>query len=163
MPRNHSPAGITPSILDRLTDLDPQSTREAPPSYSEQMRELKAALCRDLTALLNTRRLEDEIDDAYEECANSVLTFGVADFTAFNLKNGIEQERLRRSVERSVRRFEPRLARVTVLLEEPDPIKPILKFQISAVLRIDASAEPLLFDVTVHRDQRRIAVSGANP
>ncbi len=162
MARIDNAAGITLSLLDRLTDLDPQSEKDAPVPYTAQIRELKAALCRDLAALLNTRRLEDAIDPAYEECANSVLTYGVADFTAFNLKNGLEQERLRRSIERSVRRFEPRLSRVTVLLEEPDPVKPVLRFQISAVLRLDASAEPLLFDVTVHRDQRRIAVSGGS-
>ena len=150
------------SILDRLTDLNPDSKTEVRPSYWEEMRELKASLCRDLTALLNTRRAEDDIDAVYEQAVNSVLTFGVVDFTSYNLRNGIEQEQVRRSLERSIRQFEPRLARVEVTLEKPDPLKPVLRFQVAAVLRTDPAAEPLLFDVTLHRDLRRIAVSGAN-
>ena len=51
---------------------------------------------------------------------------------------------------------------VTVKLEKPDPLKPVLKFQIDAYLRTEDPAEPVLFDVTLHRDSRRIAVSGAS-
>ena len=53
----------------------------------EEMRQFKAALCRDLAALLNTRRAEQDFDPAFEQATNSLLTFGVADFTSFNLKN----------------------------------------------------------------------------
>lgn len=149
------------SVLDRLTDLDPDSSREVRPSYWQEMRELKASVCRDLTALLNTRRAEHDVDASYVETSNSLLTFGIADFTSYNLKNNIEQERVRRSIERSVRQFEPRLTRVEVTMEEPDALKPVLRFQIAAVLRV-GSGEPLLFDVTLHRDLRRINVTGAN-
>ena len=152
--------GITLSILDRLTDLEPESSGEAASSRWEDLRAAKASLCRDLAAILNTRRAEDEIDPKYEEVNNSLLTFGVTDFTSYNLLNGIEQERVRRSVERAIRLFEPRLTRVTVTLEPSDPLRPMLRFQISALLRIDA-AEPIAFDATLYRDSRRIAVSGA--
>ena len=72
----------------------------------------KASLCRDLAALLNMRRAEEDFDRSYQEATNSLLTFGVADFTSLNLKNGIDQERVRRSMERAIRQFEPRLTRV---------------------------------------------------
>src|SRR3982074_3286660 len=110
--------GITLSLLDRLTDLEPASRADARSSPWEEVREYKASLCRDLAAILNTRRSEEVIDPKYEQAFNSVLTFGVADFTSFNLKNSIEQEAVRRSIERAIRQFEPRLARVTVTLEE---------------------------------------------
>jgi type VI secretion system protein ImpF len=152
--------GITLSILDRLTDLEPDSSREARSTHWEDLRAAKASLCRDLAAILNTRRAEDEIDPKYEEVNNSLLTFGVTDFTSYNLLNGIEQERVRRSVERAIRLFEPRLTRVTVTLEPPDPLRPMLRFQISALLRMQP-AEPIAFDATLYRDSRRIAVSGA--
>jgi predicted component of type VI protein secretion system len=51
---------------------------------------------------------------------------------------------------------------VTVTLEKPDPLKPVLRFQIDAFLRTEDPAEAVLFDVTLHRDSRRIAVSGAS-
>ena len=148
--------GATLSILDRLTE------NKAPLTSWEEVRELKQSLCHDLAALLNTRRAQQDFDSSYEEATNSLLTFGVADFTSYNLKNAIEQERVRRSIERAIRQFEPRLARVTVTLEEPDPLKPVLQFQISALLRTSAPGEAVLLDVTLHRDSRRIAVSGAN-
>ena len=153
--------GVTLSIMDRLTDLEPDSKKEARTSFWEEIRELKASLCRDIAAVLNTRRAERDFDPGYEEATNSLLTFGVVDFTSYNLLNGIEQEQVRRSIEHAIRQFEPRLARVTVSMEEPNSLKPMLRFQISALLRIDSIAESFVFDVTLPRDSRRIAVSGA--
>src|ERR1700688_4634277 len=101
------------SLLDRLTDLEPDSKREARPRDWEEMRQLKVSLCRDLGALLNTRRAEADFPPEYEEATNSLLSFGVADFTSYDLKGGGDRERVRRSIERAIRQFEPRLARVT--------------------------------------------------
>jgi len=158
MDSDENQAGVTLSILDRLTGLEPGKARS---SFWEDTREYKASLCRDLAALLNTRRAEDEIDPSYEEVNNSILAFGVADFTSYNLKNGVEQERVRRSIERAIHLFEPRLTRVTVSLEPTDGTRPVLQFQISATLRLQP-AEPVQFDATVRRDSRRVAVSGAD-
>jgi type VI secretion system protein ImpF len=151
---------VTLSILDRLTDLEPGSSSEGRSSEWEDLRTAKGSLCRDLAAILNTRRREDEIDSKFEEVNNSVATFGVADFTSYNLLNGVEQERVRRSIERAVRCLEPRLTRVTVTLEPVDPLRPMLQFQIHALLRIHP-AEPVSFSATLYRDSRRVAVSGA--
>src|ERR1035441_6572994 len=154
--------GVVLSLLDRLTDLDPDSRKEARADPWDETRDLKVSLCRDLTALLNTRRAEEDFPAGYEEATNSLLSFGVVDFTAYDLKNGVEQERVRRSIERAVRQFEPRLARVTVSIEEPDPLRPVLQFQIAAMLRIEPATEPVVFDVTLQRESRRIAVSGGS-
>jgi len=151
---------VTLSLLDRLTDLDPDSSREGRSSEWEDLRTAKESLCRDLGAILNTRRREDEIDARFEDLNNSVATFGVTDFTSYNLLNGVEQERVRRSIERAIRCFEPRLTRVTVSLDPVDPLRPMLQFQIHALLRIHP-AEPVSFSATLYRDSRRVAVSGA--
>jgi len=149
-------AGPVLSILDRLTEKQPALN-----SWDE-IRQLRASLCDDLTALLNTRRAEEDLDSSYQEAANSLLTFGVADFTSYNLTNAVEQERLRRSIERAIRQFEPRLTRVAVSLQQPNPLSPTLRFQIEAVLRTGSPGEALLLDVTLQRDSRRVAVSGTN-
>lgn len=148
------------SILDRLTDLEPGSSDEAPLSQGELARELKTGLCRDLTELLNTRRAERDFDPVYEQSTNSLLTYGVVDFTAYNLKTGLDREELRRAMERSIRQFEPRLMQVSVSAEEPDAVTPVLRFQISGVLRADPMGGDVTFSATVHRDSRHIAVSG---
>lgn len=155
-------AGINLSIVDRLLDQHPESQAEAPRNSWEQLREFKASLCRDLSALLNTRRAEQDFDPAYEEATNSLLSFGIADFTSYNLKSGVEQDQVRRSIERAIRQFEPRLTRVSVSIEEPDPLRPVLRFQIEAFLRIGAADESVVLGVSLHRESRRVAVSGGN-
>jgi type VI secretion system protein ImpF len=162
MAADDNQAGVVLSLLDRLTDLDPDSKREARPSPWDEMRGFKVSLCRDLAALLNTRRAEEDFPPGYEEATNSLLSFGVADFTSYDLKNSDDQERVRRSIERALRQFEPRLTRVTVSIEEPDPLRPVLQFQIAAMLRLEPAAEPVVFDVTLQRESRRMAVSGGD-
>jgi type VI secretion system protein ImpF len=148
--------GVRFSLLDRLIN----SEQEIHSSSWEQMRAFKASVCRDLTALLNTRRAEKDFDPAYTEAANSLLSFGITDFTSYNLKSGLDHEQVRRSMERAIRQFEPRLTQVEVTVAEPDPSRPVLQFQITALLRMEPADEPVVFDATLQRDSRRIAVSG---
>jgi type VI secretion system protein ImpF len=154
--------GLPLSLLDRLTDDAPESQREGRLTPWAQARELRASLCRDLTALLNTRRAEEDFAPEYTEATASVLTYGIVDFTSYNLKSVLEQDRLRRSMERAIRQFEPRLDGVEISMDPVDTQRPVLRFQISAMLRVDPAADPVLFDVTLHRDTRRIAVTGAD-
>lgn len=125
------------------------------------MRRFKEAVCRDLTALLNTRHIED-FDGSFEESTKSLLTFGVIDFTAFNLTSEMDQERVRYSVERAIRQFEPRLTHLIVTLEQADSSNLILHLRIEAFLRNESRREPVSFGMTLHRDSRRIIVSGAD-
>ncbi|HTS64427.1 MAG TPA: type VI secretion system baseplate subunit TssE [Verrucomicrobiae bacterium] len=162
MANGYQQEGVGLSFLDRLIDDQPGVQREIPPTAWERVRQLQAALCRDLTALLNTRRAEHDFDASYEAATNSLLSFGIADFTSFNLKSAAEQELVRLSIERAVREFEPRLAGVEVTVEEPDPARPELRFQISALLRTEPAAQPVLFDATLRRESRRISVSGGS-
>jgi|SRR5450432_2059257 type VI secretion system protein ImpF len=148
------------SLLDRLTDLSPDARRDARSSPWDEMREFKASICRDLAALLNTRRAEQDFPPGYEEATNSLLSFGVADFTSYNLKNSVEQEKVRRSIERAIREFEPRLTRVTISIDKPDPLRPVLQFQVAALLRTEPADEPVVFGIALHRESRRIGVSG---
>src|SRR4051812_49334551 len=106
------------SLLERLTQSHDVSNGTLHPDSLEYIRSMRESLCQDLTALLNTRRAEQEFDPGFDEAANSVLTFGIADFTSLNLTSGSDRERVRRSIEWAIRRFEPRLAHVSVTLDE---------------------------------------------
>lgn len=143
------------SLLDRLADSRP----DPKPHSLEYRRRLEAALSRDLTALLNSRRSEDHLDPAFEEVSNSLLTFGIEDFTSFNLTSEIDQERVRYSVERAIRRFEPRLTAVKVSLQQTEASNLVLHLQIEATLRSEPRREPLFFSMALHRDSRRIVFS----
>jgi type VI secretion system protein ImpF len=145
------------SFIDRFVD-SPEARR--PKNSWEQDRELRASLCRDLTDLLNTRRADRDFDPVFDEAVKSLLTYGIPDFTQFDLKNTAEQERVRISIERAIRLFEPRLTRVKVIPEPPNLLNPTLRFQIEAKLRDESDSEDVLFDATVQRESRRIAVTG---
>lgn len=151
------------SLFDRLTDEHPQLTREFPVSPWEQERQLEAALCRDLSALLNTRRSEYEIPEQFPLLSKSVLAYGIPDFTAFTLTSRPDQERTRKAIEDTIRLFEPRLSNIVVTLKTPDPqqaLRPILDFQIDAVLKTDPP-EAIRFDAILRGDSRQFRVSGA--
>ncbi|MCV4770701.1 hypothetical protein OFC10_32175, partial [Escherichia coli] len=68
---------VTPSVLDRLIDLDPQESREAPKSRSQSLRELNAAVRRDLEWLLNTRCFLESPEKGLDEAKRSVAFFGL--------------------------------------------------------------------------------------
>ena len=149
------------SLLDRLTEAN-HSSSDLDPHSLQYVRALKQSLCRDLTDLLNTRRAAEDFDPSLEHATNSLLTFGVVDFTSLNLTSAVDRERVRCSVERAIRQFEPRLTGVTVALEEVNASNPVLRLYIEAAMKAGSSREPVSFTATLSRSSRRITVSGAD-
>ncbi|MBK7707904.1 MAG: type VI secretion system baseplate subunit TssE [Acidobacteria bacterium] len=137
---------ITPSVLDRLLDFEPDVSREAPKSRSKSLRELKLSVRRDLEWLLNTRTVHVEIDERLEEIRKSVLTYGLPDITGISAKNQSEQKRLSKAIESAIRYFEPRFLDVRVTLEPLNNVDRALKFRIEARLNIEPTPEPIAFD-----------------
>lgn len=151
---------VTPSLLDRLTDYTPAIREESPLSRSQAMRALKASLWRDLSVLLNTRRREEEIPAEFSEANQSLLTFGLPDFSSYSLKNPSDQSRLRRAIEGAIRRFEPRLEKVTVVVEEQGETAAGLHFRVDALLRVDPAPEPVSFETLLQPDSCHFVVVG---
>ena len=154
---------IRPSIFDRLTDEHPNLTREVYVNSWEEERLLHVSLCRDLTALLNTRRNEKHIPPEYKLVAASICNFGIPDFTAYTLTDPLDQERTQRTIEQTIRQFEPRLTNVHVALIPLDPNAPVrmtLEFQIDAVLRVEPY-EPLHYTAVLRRESRQFGVTDA--
>ena len=107
----------TPSVLDRLIDLDPRSSTDSPRSRRSGVEELKQSVRRDVEWLLNSRRSIIDIEDESSELAASLACYGLPDFTLLNIRNSEEQESLSRTLERVIEVFEPRLIGVRVTLE----------------------------------------------
>jgi len=83
-----------PSLLDRLLDDEPDTTLDAaPPPLGATG--AKAALARDLEALLNTRASDLAAIDAFPFAAQSMLTFGIPDFSGLSLLSTDDCETLR--------------------------------------------------------------------
>lgn len=140
---------ITPSVLDRLLDFEPDVSREAPKSRSSSLRDLKLSVRRDLEWLLNSRAFSEEIDERLEEVKKSVVVYGLPDITGISAKSHIEQKRLTESLETAIRIFEPRFLNLKVTLEPVNNIDRMLKFRIEARLNVEPTPEPIAFDTVL--------------
>ena len=143
---------IVLSIFDRLTDENPRQSRELPVTEWEQMAALKNSVARDLGTLLNTRISLADIPEEFEQVRESVAAYGVEDYT----RSPVEKDGIRRSIERAVRAFEPRLTRVQVELLSVSALE--LRFRIVASLKADLGNEPVVFDAALPKETRHFKV-----
>ena len=133
-PRADVDIRVKQSVLDRLCDDEPDVKSERPLSRHQSIRALKASLIRDLGALLNTKRRETEVPEQFVELNQSLLTFGLPDFTALSLRDPHEQNRLRREV------------------ETRGEVDSALRFRVDAQLKIEPEPEPVSFDTVLEAD-----------
>ncbi len=153
MARPFERRSVVASLFDRLTDEEPRNSSEVPPPEWDQRERFKSSVARDLMNLLNTRRNEDDIPEEFEQVRESVFAYGLQDFT----KSPVDREAMRRSVERAIRRFEPRLSRVQVSVVDAGQF--VFSFRIVGVLRVDLHSEPVVFDADAPIESRRFRVT----
>jgi type VI secretion system protein ImpF len=153
---------IQQGILDRLIDLEPQNRQEAPMTRAESLRQLRAAVKRDLEWLLNTTRMPIEVPEACEEVNNSVLFFGLPDIASVSIQDVGEQQRLLRSLETAIEMFEPRLVRARVTTREPyQTTRQAITFHVEATLMIDPAPERISFDTVLEISKGAYSVKEA--
>jgi type VI secretion system protein ImpF len=158
----NSEAPIVLSIMDRLVDLRPEASQDPFPSFAESLRELRSAICQDLTDLLNTRRSLDSVPDEFENVSQSLLTFGLPDTSSLSLGAAAGQERLKRAIEQAIQIFEPRLKSVSVTLQPSAKLSQSLRFRVDALLLVKARLEPVSFDTVLHAESSKFTVAGEN-
>lgn len=138
---------LVPSVLDRLIDEDPDNSREAPKSRHQVLREVKLSVQRDLENLLNTRCRCMSPSDEDSEFKSSLIEYGIPDFAGTNMGSSENRENVRRLVEDTVRRFEPRFKSVRVkLVENQDRADRGLRLRIDALMHAEPAPEPVVFD-----------------
>lgn len=140
---------ITPSILDRLIDLEPKNPHEAPKSRSRGILELKQSVKRDLEWLLNTRHTADKVPEELEEVSKSIAIYGLPDFTGMSSRDSDDRKNLIRNVETALRVFEPRFMNLKVTLEEIETGERGVRFRIQATLKVEPTPEPVVFDTVL--------------
>ncbi|HQQ77186.1 MAG TPA: type VI secretion system baseplate subunit TssE [Thermoanaerobaculia bacterium] len=150
---------INLSVLDRLVDFEPEVKAEPPTSRSKAIRQVKQALKRDLEWLLNTRRAF-EVPTELPLLSDSLLAYGLPDFSNVSVKNSGDQHNLTLAVEAALRRFEPRLEDVVVSVASASVLERAFRFRIEARLRVDPVPEPISFDTTLQIGSGNFAVKG---
>lgn len=159
MPRIDEEVRINLSVLDRLVDFEPEAKAEPLPSRSKALRQVKQALRRDLEWLLNTRRVL-EVPEELPFVSDSILAYGLPDFTNLSVKNAEDQHDLTRALEATLKRFEPRLEDVVVTVANASVLERAFRFKIEARLRVDPVPEPISFDTTLQLGSGNFAVKG---
>lgn len=152
---------LVPSVLDRLLDFEPQVSREAPRTRHQVLRELKQSVRRDLENLLNTRRRCLTWPAGYDELKQSLVNYGIPDFTGANMGSPKDRQEFCRTLQTLLRQYEPRFKTVTVtLLTNSEPLDRTLRFRIDALLYADPAPEPVVFDSTLEPASGAFAVKG---
>jgi len=105
---------LQPCLLDRLTDSDPSSKRESRDRRVFGLQQVREAVLRDLSWLLNTatRFAPGDMPDA-PNVLSSVLNYGVHDRCGATA-SGLDLRELERTVRDAIFRFEPRIIRESV-------------------------------------------------
>ena len=157
MPREEE-RPVQQSVIDRLVGDD---TDGANITRSQSVRELKAAVRRDLEWLLNTRAVAVPPPEGLRELRTSAYTYGLSDITSLSADDPKARARLRHMIEDAIRIFEPRLGSVQVT-ETGVATRDLrqLRFSIQALLKMDPSPERVSFDTVLEVTTGQYAVKG---
>lgn len=133
---------LQPSLLDRLTDLEPENKSEARDDRVIDIRRLRDIIRRDLAWLLNANNQDTLVDaEDYPHVATSVLNYGVRD-VAGDFSTQVRVDEIRKAISRAISLFEPRINEGTlevILRETEGSAASIVDFDI----RADMWAQPL--------------------
>lgn len=155
-------ARVQVPLLDRLIDEAPDQPRDPPLSVADSMVALRASVRRDLEALLNARRRWRSWPAHMRQLGLSPVAFGIEDFTAGAFNDPQQREALRREIEATIRRFEPRFLSVRVaLIEVKERLEATLRLRIEAVLHADPAPESITFDTLVDPSTEDVVVRPA--
>ncbi len=135
------------SLLDRLIDSQPDSRSDAPLTGRQSLSQARAAVRRDLEALLNARARYRAVPDSLGEIGRSIVGYGLPDRAVAAMSGGHWRERLRKAIEESIRKFEPRLTGVAVtVIDDTASVDRSIRFRIEATINLDPAPEPVTFD-----------------
>ncbi len=117
---------LQPSLLDRLTDAEPASSREAIDARVLSKQQLRAAVLRDLSWLFNTARAEpdpfrgDPDDVAIwkdaPQARNSVLNYGIPALSGITISR-LQFGALENAIRQAIVQFEPRIDPKTLAVQ----------------------------------------------
>ena len=109
-------ARLQPSLLDRLTDHQPESSHETREDRVVTELQLREHLRRDLSALLNTTHMAAILDlTAFPELRRSVLNYGIPDLAGKTLSS-VDPKVLERHLREAILNYEPRLLKRSLKL-----------------------------------------------
>lgn len=152
--------GYEPSLLEKLMDDAPESADDAHLCKSVSLEQYKESVARDLEGLLNSRAAFSESDlGAFPHCQNSLMTYGLRDFSGMSLANAYDRASICRSLEQAIARHEPRLSSVKVALNPDGNPTSALRFTIHALFDTAPASQPVSFDALLQTNTQQYSIS----
>jgi type VI secretion system protein ImpF len=145
MAQHELPAGLLPTLKDRLLDPDSMGTPDVPGYGLAQILE---SVREDLEELLNTRRPLAPSPTAFPELARSVASYGLPDLASIDTSTISKRDEIGRILEQIITLHEPRLRNVRATMQPPTYPELSATFHINADLRVDP-APPVAFETTI--------------
>lgn len=134
---------LQPSLLDRLTDDDPDAREESREKRAISQERLRSYVLRDLTWLFNTTNMASMVDlSAHPEVAKSVLNYGLPDLAGHTV-TGMDVPEVEQLLRRAIWNYEPRLIQRTVrvrVVVDPDSMN---LNSVSFAIEAELFAQPL--------------------
>lgn len=154
---------LSRSVLDRLLDDAPDMEADPLVSLSDQVREMREVIRRDLEALLNTRRSPSGPPGALKELNDALVSYGMDGVLSANLVTDASKDKLAQSIERRISMFETRLSdvRVTILKNRMEGER-ALRMRIQATFRLHEGMPPISFESKIDPSTQRFLVETAN-
>jgi type VI secretion system protein ImpF len=154
---------LQPSLLDRLTDSAPAQKRDGPDQQVLTMAQLRQAVLRDLSALLNTTNLATLEDlSASPLAARSTLNFGIPGFAGM-IESSSRITALEREIADAIRAFEPRIRPQTLRVRARDSrdngANPAIVFEIEGELWAQPVPVQLFLETAIEIETRLAVVS----
>lgn len=135
------------SVLDRLLDDEPDRLQDDPRTEDQVIREIQKAVRRDVEDLLNTRYRCDMWPPQLNGLEDSLINYGLPDFTASGLNLSNQTDVLTRAIKDALERFEPRLVDIRVeQTSGDDQFERTFRFRILATLKVESLEKEIRFD-----------------
>ncbi len=151
--------GFEPGLLEKLFDEAPKSGSSTGVFKAFSLEQYKESVARDLEGLLNTRSaFSEERLAGFPQCRQSLMTYGLPDFSAMSMANAHDRASVCRSLEQAITRHETRLHNVRVKLDAAQ-LGAGLHFTIHALLDLHPAREPVSFDAVLQPSTLQYAVS----
>lgn len=143
---------LQPSLLDRLTDDEPDRQKESREKRILTGLQLRESVRRDLSWLLNNTCLQAVEDlEAYPEVATSTLNYGIPDLSG-KTASTIDVKALEKSLRAAIVTFEPRLLRESIRLKSVVNPKASAHNDLSFVVEAELWAQPVPLRVFLKTD-----------
>jgi type VI secretion system protein ImpF len=158
---------LQPSLLDRLTDNNPEITRDSQDQQVLSMAALRQAVLRDLAWLLNTTNLAttEDLNDT-KHVGNSALNYGIPGFAGM-ISAASHKQSLEGAIAAAIRAFEPRISpdslrvRARELSEDDRPSA--LVFEIEGELWAQPVPQQLFLETAIELETRLAVVKDTRP